>query len=142
MPVKTLSHAAFGGILSLLVAASGVPALAQQSGQPMPGMKGNMPGMDMPSSSDGNGSATAFKAANAKMMKGMDVPLTGQTDKDFVAGMIPHHRGAVDMAQVELKYGKDPQMKKLAKDIIAAQKKEIAFMQEWQKKQGVEPTKQ
>ncbi|MDB5360324.1 MAG: hypothetical protein JWO51_1621 [Rhodospirillales bacterium] len=142
MPVKTLSRAAFGGILSLLVAAIGVPALAQQSGQPMPGMKGNMPGMDMPSSSDGNGSTTAFKAANDKMMKGMGVPLTGQTDKDFVAGMIPHHQGAVDMAQVELKYGKDPQMKTLAKDIIAAQKKEIAFMQEWQKKQGVEPTKQ
>lgn len=135
MPIKLLSHAAFGGILSLIVAASGVPALAQQSGQ-------SMPGMDMPSSSDGNGSTTAFKAANDKMMKGMDVPLTGQTDQDFVAGMIPHHQGAVDMAQVELKYGKDPQMKKLAKDIIAAQRREIAFMRDWQKKHGVEPTKQ
>ena len=142
MPIKLLSQAAFGGILSLIVAASGVPDLAQQSGQPMPAMKGNMPGMDMPSSSDGNGSTTAFKAANDKMMKGMDVPLTGRTDQDFVAGMIPHHQGAVDMAQVELKYGKDPQMKKLAKDIIAAQRKEIAFMRDWQQKHGVESMKQ
>jgi uncharacterized protein (DUF305 family) len=45
--------------------------------------------------------------------------------------MIPHHQGAVEMAKVELKYGKDAKLRKLAKDIIAAQEKEIAFMKQW-----------
>jgi uncharacterized protein (DUF305 family) len=99
-----------------------LPAAAQQS----------MPGMDMPSTAAGTDSSTAFKAANDKMMKDMAVPLTGDTDRDFVAGMIPHHAGAIDMAEIELKDGKDPAMKKLARDIIAAQKKEIALMKKWQ----------
>ena len=56
---------------------------------------------------------------------------TGDTDHDFVVNMIPHHQGAVDMAEVELKYGSDPQLKKLAQDIVAAQRQEIAFMKSW-----------
>ena len=60
--------------------------------------------------------------------------MTGDPDQDFVAMMIPHHRGAVDMARVELKYGKDPELKKLAQDIIKAQDDEIRFMQDWQAK--------
>ena len=69
-----------------------------------------------------------------KMSQGMAIPWTGNADQDFVAGMIPHHQGAIDMARVELQYGKDPQLRKLARDIIAAQKKEIAFMTTWQAK--------
>jgi uncharacterized protein (DUF305 family) len=91
----------------------------------------DMKGMTM-APADTGGSSDAFKAANEKMMKGMDVPLTGDTDKDFVAGMIPHHAGAIDMARIELRDGKDPALKKLARDIVAAQKKEIAFMKQWQ----------
>ena len=62
------------------------------------------------------------------------IPYTGDADKDFVAGMIAHHRGAIDMAKVELQYGKDSQLRRLARNIIAAQQKEIAFMQTWQAK--------
>ena len=69
-----------------------------------------------------------------KMDQGMNVPYTGDADRDFVAGMIPHHQGAVDMARVELKYGKDPALKKLARDIIASQDEQIAFMRKWQAK--------
>ena len=54
-------------------------------------------------------------------------------DVAFAAGMLPHHIGAVKMAEVELKYGKDPEMRKLAEDIINAQQAEIAQMQKWLK---------
>jgi uncharacterized protein (DUF305 family) len=46
--------------------------------------------------------------------------------------MIPHHQGAVDQAQVELRYGKDPQMKALAANIIQSQRQEIELMKKWQ----------
>ena len=66
------------------------------------------------------------------MMSGMsDVPYTGNADRDFVAHMIPHHLGAVAMAKVELKYGKDAKLRALAKDIVEAQDKEITFMNQW-----------
>jgi uncharacterized protein (DUF305 family) len=78
-------------------------------------------------------STAAYEAANNAMHKDMSIAFTGDADKDFLAGMIPHHQGAIDMAQVVLKYGKDPEVKKLAQGIIAAQKKEIAMMKAWQK---------
>lgn len=76
-------------------------------------------------------SSAAFEAANAKMHKDMAVPLTGDADRDFLAGMVPHHQGAIDMAEVVLKYGKDPKVRKLAQGIIRAQKQEIAMMNAW-----------
>ena len=48
--------------------------------------------------------------------------------------MIAHHQGAIDMAKIELKYGKDPELKALARNIIKAQQPEIKFMQQWLKK--------
>ncbi|WP_245254065.1 DUF305 domain-containing protein [Paraburkholderia sp. LEh10] len=99
----------------------------------------SMPGMDMSSASDAgaSGSTSAFKAADQKMMQQMQAPsYTGDADKDFVTHMIPHHQGAIDMAEVELKYGKDPEMKKLARSIVKAQKEEIALMRQWQAKHG------
>ena len=69
--------------------------------------------------------------AHHKMMKDMDIKPTGDADKDFVTMMIPHHEGAVDMAKVELKHGKDPEIRKLAEGIVAAQEQEIKFMKEW-----------
>lgn len=50
-------------------------------------------------------------------------------DSAFMAGMIPHHQGAIDMAKTYLKYGKNPELKTLCENIIKAQTKEIAFMQ-------------
>ena len=54
----------------------------------------------------------------------------------FARGMLPHHRGAVDMAEVQLEYGKDPEMLQLAQEIIAAQQSEIEQMQNWIKANG------
>ncbi|MET3891091.1 uncharacterized protein (DUF305 family) [Bosea sp. OAE506] len=79
---------------------------------------------------------TAYKAANAKMHKDMDIAFTGDADADFVRGMIPHHQGAIDMARVMLAHGKDPALKKLATGIIADQEKEIAMMRDWLKANG------
>jgi uncharacterized protein (DUF305 family) len=81
-------------------------------------------------------STVAYKAANGKMHTGMDIKFTGDADVDFVKGMIPHHQGAVEMAKIVLKHGKDPELKKLASEIVAAQDKEIAFMQTWLKSKG------
>lgn len=77
----------------------------------------------------------ALKAANDKMHRDMDIRYTGNADRDFVAGMIAHHQGAIDMARAVLLYGKDPEIRKLAQDIIDAQDKEIAQMKAWQAKQ-------
>ncbi|MFB9968901.1 DUF305 domain-containing protein [Pseudoroseomonas cervicalis] len=60
------------------------------------------------------------------MHRDMAVPLTGDTDRDFAAAMIPHHQGAIDMARIQLRHGRDPAMRRMAEEIIAAQEKEIA----------------
>ena len=74
----------------------------------------------------------AFTDATMKMHRAMSAKLTGNADRDFVQGMILHHQGAIDMARVELQYGTDPELRKLAEDIIAAQETEIALMKQWQ----------
>ncbi len=90
--------------------------------------------MEMPKASPASNSADQdFAAGMTKMSNGMAAaPMTGNTDADFVGMMIPHHQGAVSMAETELKFGKDPQLRMMARDIITAQNKEIAEMKRWQ----------
>jgi uncharacterized protein (DUF305 family) len=115
----------------LTFAVASLPAHAQQA----PAMHG-MHMADSEHASSGE-STQAFKAVDDKMMQDMSAPeYTGNADKDFVAHMIPHHQGAIEMAEVELKYGKDPEIKRLARNIIKAQHDEIAFMRRWQAKHG------
>ncbi len=65
----------------------------------------------------------------ARMMADMHRPgYTGNPDRDFLAMMIPHHEGAVDMARLVLMHGRDPLVRQLAEDIIASQIVEIAGM--------------
>ncbi|MFA6966330.1 DUF305 domain-containing protein [Bosea sp. (in: a-proteobacteria)] len=112
------------GLFSALALAG--PALAQQhQGHGAPAAK-----------TADSAATTAYKAANMKMHKDMDIAFTGDADADFVRGMIPHHQGAIDMARVMLAHGKDPELKKLATGIIADQEKEIATMRDWLKKNG------
>lgn len=67
-----------------------------------------------------------YRAINDRMHRDMAVRFTGDADRDFAAAMIPHHQGAIDMARVQLRYGTDPEMKRLAEEIIRAQEAEIA----------------
>ncbi len=73
--------------------------------------------------------AAAWATVMADMHAGMDVPLTGNADIDFLRGMIPHHAGALDMARLDLAYGRDVFVQDLAREIIIAQQAEIAAMQ-------------
>lgn len=83
--------------------------------------------------------ATAgYRAANAAMHHAMAIEFTGDPDMDFARAMIPHHEGAVAMAEVELQYGTDPELRKLAEEIIAAQQGEITVLQGWIKAHGGE----
>jgi hypothetical protein len=66
--------------------------------------------------------------AVARMHAAMNVPFTGDADRDFARMMIPHHQGAIDLALVELRYGKDKRLRRLAQEIIVAQQQEIAVM--------------
>jgi len=76
-------------------------------------------------------------AINARMHKAMDVPMTGNLDADFVRGMIPHHQGAIELAELTLKQSNDPQIRALARGIVAAQKREITFMRSWLREKGI-----
>ena len=67
-------------------------------------------------------------AAMKKMMDDMAVKPTGDVDADFVAMMVPHHQGAIDMALAVLRHGRNPQIKRLAQEIIVTQQQEIAVM--------------
>jgi uncharacterized protein (DUF305 family) len=150
----------------VFAAALGMPVVAQQNhsghGQPAPtqtpappaspatpghrmhgdmpaGMKDKMQGMHGQAARPSDPASQAFAAANARMHRDMAIKFTGNADADFVRGMIPHHQGAVDMAEIVLKFGKDDEVRKLATDIIAAQKTEIAQMQAWLQKNGDTP---
>lgn len=68
------------------------------------------------------------RAAMDKMMANMRVKPSGNVDQDFAAMMIPHHQGAIDMAQAELRYGRNEQLRRLAQEIIVEQQQEIAVM--------------
>ena len=73
--------------------------------------------------------------AMAIMNNGMaHAPMTGDADHDFASMMVPHHQGAVDMAKVELQFGNDPLLLKLARAIVESQTEEIAKMTEWKAK--------
>lgn len=94
-----------------------------------------------PPSSVRSGSAReAYEASMARMhgpmQEGIQHP---DPDVAFVLGMIPHHQGAIDMAQIQLQYGKDPVNRRLAEEIIAAQRHEIQEMKAWLAAKGIKP---
>jgi uncharacterized protein (DUF305 family) len=83
---------------------------------------------DRPDHSEEQAFLSENSAAMNKMMMDMTVKPSGDVDRDFVAMMVPHHQGAVDMAKAELKYGHNEQLRRLAQKIIANQQQEIKVM--------------
>ena len=73
----------------------------------------------------------AYQAANLAMHAAMDIEFSDNADIDFARGMIGHHQGAIDMAQIVLEHGEDPELQQLAQEIIEAQEAEIAFLENW-----------
>ena len=95
------------GLLTALIAAAQIQPVASQF---MKAMHGSMERMDRQM-------ATAL--------------MNGNADHDFASMMIPHHKGAIDMAKAELIYGKNPVMRRLAQEILVDQQSEIDAMQLW-----------
>lgn len=115
--------------------AAGTYVYAESDG--MAGMK--MDGMAMGNMDMGNmdsPSSKAYADVMNKMMAAMMVPYTGDADVDFAKGMIPHHQAAIDMAKVQLEFGKDPEMRKLAEEVISAQEAEIATLKAFLEARG------
>ena len=84
----------------------------------------------------------AMHVSMSRMDDGMrSAPMNGNVDHDFAEMMIPHHEGAIDMAKAELIYGKDPVMRRLAKEIIVDQQSEIEVMQLWLSKKSAVSSK-
>ena len=86
-----------------------------------------------------NSDMSAFMQAMNSAMKRMDqgmsaTPMSGDPDQDFTTMMIPHHQGAIDMAKVELKFGKDPVLRRVAQEILVDQQSEIDLMRLWLEK--------
>ena len=117
MTRKTTRIAALSPILFALA----FGAYAQESGGS---------GHDMSGASAGD-ATSAYSQVMTQMHEDMMVEPTGDADVDFVRGMIPHHQGAIDMAKIVLEHGKDPEIRKLAEEVITAQEAEIAMMNQW-----------
>ncbi|MFN4203733.1 MAG: DUF305 domain-containing protein [Tabrizicola sp.] len=118
--------------LMIAAAAAAATAVAQEAST---GHEGHMMSGEMMAGDMGPASM-AFMEANTRMHEGMAIAFTGNADVDFIKGMIPHHQGAVEMAKIVLEHGKDPEVRKLAEGIIAAQEAEIQWMQEWLSRNG------
>jgi uncharacterized protein (DUF305 family) len=87
-----------------------------------------------------HGQMSGFHGAMEAMQHGMaGIPATGDPDVDFARMMIPHHQGAIEMARTQLAEGKDPELRRLAEEIIAAQEQEIAFLEQWLAAKGMMP---
>jgi len=99
-----------------------------------------MPASPSPSPTRGPGADPAWEelveSMNAMHVAMSSVPPSGNADADFVRLMLPHHQAAIDMARAELLHGKDPQVRRLAQEIITDQQSEIELMRLWLKQHG------
>lgn len=120
--------------ISAMVAAAAMASQGVASAQSMPGHAG-MPGMaGSGAKTDAKGPMKMHMAMEEMQKKMSAMTMTGKADTDFAMMMVVHHQGAIDMAKAELASGKNPEMRKTAEKVIAAQTKEIAQLEAWLKK--------
>ena len=117
------------GLIGSLVVPMAVHAQPAKAEAPMTGHAMSAGGMN-----HGGDMKSMMKGMNDKMA---GMTMTGNHDVDFAQMMRIHHQGAIDMAEMELKNGKDASMRKMAQDVIKAQKKEIATLDRYLAKNGV-----
>lgn len=112
-------------IVSLIVLAGSVGmATAQSAGHGMHGAAEQ-------------GSTEAYREAMDRMHETMAaLDYSDNADVDFARGMIPHHQAAIDMARIVLEHGQDPEIRKLAEEVIDAQEREIRQLEEWLSRNG------
>lgn len=105
---------------------------AQQEGLPPGGFwrgKEHYHGREGSTVAPGAGATTAMMQSMDRMHAEMNaMQVTGDVDRDFVALMVPHHQSAVDMARIYLESGTDPELRRLAQQIVTSQETEIAHM--------------
>lgn len=120
-----------------LVATLGTTASAQMSGQGpqgMPGsmsMQGTMREMMRSMESARTPAAKAYAQAMDKMHKDMAIEFSDNVGADFARAMIPHHQGALNMAQVALQYAQDDEIRRIAQKTIDDQTKDIKELRSW-----------
>jgi uncharacterized protein (DUF305 family) len=118
-------------IAGALAISAGLAFAQSQMNTPEPTSSHAGHSMSTPAPDADGPSTSAYRVVNDKMHAEMAIEFTGNADIDFMKGMIPHHQGAIDMARVVLEHGEDPEVRKLAEEVIAAQKGEIAMMKQW-----------
>jgi hypothetical protein len=116
-----------GCLFAALIGAAASMSMAQEP-MPAPGHGHPTQAASRPATGDEAKFLAANDTAMNKMMADMTVTPSGDVDRDFVAMMVPHHQGAIDMAQLILRFGKNEQLKRLAQEIIVTQQEEIAAM--------------
>lgn len=119
----------------LVIAMPAVAALAFALGGPAAAQDHSAHGAMKMGAGDDNPAVAANKQAMDKMHAAMSaMEYSGDADIDFARGMIPHHQAAIDMAQIVIEHGKDPEIRKLAEEIVAAQEAEIKQLEAWLEK--------
>jgi uncharacterized protein (DUF305 family) len=123
------------GMAGMMQGMPGMRGMAMGSPMPggMPGAANMMPAQPV---GDQGPASLALSGINSRMHGEMQIVYSGNTDVDFAKSMLAHHEGAIDMARIELAFGKNPEMRKLAEEIVRAQQAEVEQITAWLKTQG------
>jgi hypothetical protein len=116
------------GLAGVLIATFALGAETHHGPHPGPDQAGAAPLCSSASDVSGPTFYSEMAKVSARMHQGMEIAASGDIDRDFMRMMIPHHQGAIDMALLQLKYGHDVKLKRLAQSIIVEQGQEIAYM--------------